>query len=80
MNRLADDQLQAIVDDIIEVLPLRDLVSVANMDQTDVQIIQQVAQVYLRRKLDLEDGEEIGQIMDALWQRLKETHRLRAVK
>ena len=75
-----DDQLQSVIDDIIEVLPLRDLVSVANMDQTDVQIIQQVAQAYLRRKLDLEDGEEIGQIMDALWQRLKETHRLRAVK
>ena len=75
-----EGKIQEIVDDIIENMPLKDLVSFANMDESDAQILQQVFEVYVHRKIATECEDELPQIMDALWQRLKETHRLRTIK
>ena len=75
-----EGKIQEIVDDIIENMPLKDLVSFANMDESDAQILQQVFEIYIRWKIGTECEDELPQIMDALWQRLKETHRLRTIK
>ena len=75
-----EENIQEIVDDIIENMPLKDLVSFANMDESDAQILQQVFEVYIRRKIGVECEDDLPRIMDILWQRLKETHRLRTIK
>jgi hypothetical protein len=77
MSRLSADEIQEIIDDIIETIPLRDLVSLANLDEAAVKILQQALGLYLRRHHA--DEKEIPEIMEALWQRVKETHRLRVV-
>ena len=65
--------------EIISELPLKEKVSLANMDEEDVEILQRVFDLYVRRKIDPEDG-EYANIMNKLWVQLQETHRLRVVK
>ena len=79
-RKFQEENIREIVDDIIENMPLKDLVSFANMDESDVQILQQVFEVYIRRKIGVECEDDLPRIMDILWQRLKETHRIRTIK
>jgi len=74
-------EIQESVGDIIETIPLRDLVSFADMEESDVRVIQLVLELYIRRKLGADGIEdEFPEIMEALRQRVRETHRLRRVK
>ena len=66
---------------IISELPLKEKTAIANMDEEDVEILQGVFDLYVRRKMNSDPGdEEYASIMNEIWMRLRETHRLRLVK
>ena len=58
---------------------LKERVSLTNMDKENAEVLQNVLDLYIRSKINLED-EEYTVIMKALWERLKKTHKLRTVK
>ena len=70
-----------LVDEIISQLPLKDRVSIANMDKADVKDIHHFFNTYIRGKIEPESGGgEYNTIMNDLWERLREAYRLRIVK
>jgi hypothetical protein len=73
------DTLGQIIDEIISELPLEERVSLANMDEENIEVLQSVFDLYIRSKIDPEE-EEYNVIMKALWEKLQKTHRLRVVK
>ncbi len=78
---MKEQALNLIVDEIISELPLNDRVSIAYMKKEDAAVLQSVFELYIRSKLGSEfEDEEFNNIMDELWTRLRETHRLRVVK
>jgi len=78
-ERSRTDTLNQIIDEILSELPLKEQVALANMSETDAEVLQQVFGLYVLRKIGNE-GEEYHSIMKELWKRLKETHKLRVVK
>ena len=81
MSYTEKDETSQIVDDLVEAMSLEDLVQFANMDESDVQVLQKALELYLSRRIGEADRDyEIPEIMEALWQRVKETHRVRRVK
>ena len=73
--------LSQIIDEIISELPLKEKAFFANLDEVGVAILQKVLDVHIRSKIDSElDDREYNNIMDELWKRLQDTHRLRVVK
>ena len=81
MSRLQQDEIQEIVNDIIETIPMGDLVSFANMDESGVEVLQQAFELYIHRRREADHSEvNLPEIMEALWKRVRETHRLRMVK
>jgi len=80
LNDYQVDDIDQIVEEIISELPLGEKVSMANMNKEAVEILQSVFDVYIRNKIGSEHEEEYTVIMKALWERLQETHRLRAIK
>ena len=60
-------------------MPLKERASLAKMDKVYVEVLQHVFYLYVKSKIDSED-EEYANIMQRLWKRLGETHRLRVVK
>jgi hypothetical protein len=58
---------------------LKERASLAKMDKVYVEVLQHVFYLYVKSKIDSEDG-EYANIMQRLWKRLGETHRLRVVK
>ena len=79
MTKPSQDTISKIVDEILSEMPLEDKVSLANMDKEDVEVLQGVFDLYIRSKIDPED-EDYENIMHELWNRVRETHRLRVVK
>ena len=79
MKEHLPDNVSQIVDEIISQLPLEERVSLANMKQKDIEVLQGVFDLYIRSKVDPED-EEYENIMHELWKRVRETHLLRIVK
>jgi len=79
MTKPVQDNISQIVDEILSEMPLEERVSLANMKQKDVEVLQGVFDLYIRNKIDPED-EEYENIMHELWKRVRETHRLRGVK
>ena len=73
------DTLYQIVDEIISEMPLKERVSLANMKREDVEVLQYVFDLYVRNKIESEDM-ECENVMNKIWNRLRETHRLRVVK
>ena len=69
----------SIVDEILAEMPLEEKVSLANMKEEDVKVLQGVFDLYIRNRSDPED-EDYEDIMNELWKRVRETHRLRIVK
>lgn len=81
ISKVKELALKQIVDDIISELPLNDRISFTYMNKEDVAALQSVFELYIRSKLGTEfDDQEFKNIMDELWKRLRETHRLRVVK
>ena len=68
-----------IIDEILSEMPLEEKVSLANMKEKDVEVLQGVFDLYIRSKVDPED-EDYENVMQELWKRVRETHRLRVVK
>jgi len=79
MKKQIEDTVVEIVDEIISQLPLRERASLAKMNKVDVEVLQHVFDLYVKSKIDSED-EEYANIMQRLWKRLGETHRLKVVK
>jgi hypothetical protein len=79
MTKPVDDTITQIVDEILAEMPLEERVALANMQEEDVDSLKDLFDLYIRSKADPDDDDyEI--IMHELWERLKKTHRLRAVK
>ena len=70
-----------IIEEIISELPLKERVAIANMNKEDVELLKNVFNKYVKRKTDTEvDESEYTNIMNNLWEKLRQTHKLRAVK
>ena len=66
---------------IISELPLKEKTAISNMNEQDVEVLQRVFDLYVRRKMDSDSGDkEYARIMNEIWMKLRETHRLRIVK
>ena len=75
------DVISQIVDEIISELPLKERTDIANMNKEDAEILQRTFDLYVRRKIGSKtEDDEYSDIMNELWERLRETHRLRIVK
>ena len=79
MTKPSQDIISQIVDEILSEMPLEERASLAKMEKKEVKVLQAVFDLYVRRKIDPED-EEYENIMHELWNRVRETHRLRVVK
>jgi hypothetical protein len=79
MTKPSQDTVFQVVDEILSEMPLEERVSLANMEQKDVEVLQGVFDLYIRSKVDPED-EDYEHIMHELWKRVRETHLLRVVK
>jgi hypothetical protein len=82
MTKPSQDTVSQIVDEILSEMPLEGRVSLANMNKEDVEVLQGVFDLYVRNKIESEDSEdmEYENIMNKIWNRLRETHSLRVVK
>ncbi len=70
-----------IIDEILSEMPLEERVSLANMKKKDVEALQGVFDLYIRSKMDSDSGDkEYARIMNEIWMKLQEIHRLRIVK
>jgi len=80
-QNLADqaDDIDQIVKEILSELPIKEKASMANMDKEAVEVLQSIFDLYIKNKIGSE-SEEYTDIMKALWERLQETHKLRAIK
>ncbi len=73
--------LDQIIDEIISEMPLKERTAIANMDEKDVEVLQGVFDLYARRRIDSKiEDKEYADIMNELWERLRETHKVRVVK
>ena len=79
MTKYSHDIISQIVDEMLSEMPLEEKVSLANMEAKEVKVLQGVFDLYIRNKIGPED-EEYRDIMYELWNRVRETHRLRVVK
>ena len=79
MTKPSQDTIAQIVDEILSEMPLEERVSLANMEKKEVKVLQGVFDLFIRSKVDPED-EEYENIMHELWNRVRETHRLKVVK
>jgi len=75
MKKQIQDTVYQIVDEIISEMPLEERVSLANMKKEDVDTLQHVFDLYIRSKVDPGD-DEYARIMNEIWMKLRETHRL----
>ena len=79
MTKPSQDTIAQIVDEFFSGMPLEEKVSLAHMEKKNVKVLQGVFDLYIRSKVDPDD-EEYENIMQELWKRVREAHRLRVVK
>ena len=79
MRKSPQNNISQIIDEILAEMSLEDRFSLANIEEEDVDVLQGIFDLYIRRKIDPED-EEYENIMQELWNKVRETHRLRVVK
>ena len=80
-ERFGQGGVDQFINEIIAKLPLTESVSIANMSKENVEILQQIFELYIQHKTGSEiEDEGFKNIMDELWKRLQETHRLRVLK
>ena len=79
MKKPLQDTLYQIFDEIISEMPLKEKVALANMKREDVETLQSVFDLYIRDRIESEDMENEN-IMNKIWNRIRETHLLRVVK
>ena len=70
-----------LVDEIVTEMSLNDAVSLANLSDEDIEILQAIFDQYIGIKTGLaSEDREYTKIMNALWKRLQKTHKIRVVK
>ena len=79
MTKPSQNTIFQIVDEILSEMPLEERVSLASMKKKDVEVLQGVFDLYIRSKVDPDD-EDYENIMLEVWNKVRETHRLRVVK
>jgi len=82
--------MDSIVDQVIKDLNLNERVSTANLPSFELEIVEKVLERYIADRLkDIDcyaindhksESPEAIEIVQKVWDRLKETHRLRVVK
>ena len=70
--------MDRIVTDILSAMSLKEKSLIANMDEKSLPYLQYAFDVYISRKIG-DDPEAGREIMQRIWQTLKETHRIRIV-
>jgi len=69
------------IDEIISELPLKERVSIANMEKTDIKEVQRVFDRYVRKHPDADDKDDDNDdLVEKLWEKLRGTYKLRVVK
>jgi hypothetical protein len=78
-DRPSADQLQQIVSEILAGMSLKEKSLIAHMSARSLPYLQYAFDIYIERQIgnDPELGREIIQL---LWERLQETHRIRLVR
>ena len=75
------DVIDQIINETISELPLKERTGIAYMNKEEAEILQSTFDLYVRRKISSKtEDDEYSDIMNKLWERLRETHRLRIVK
>lgn len=78
MNNTNPDFTESIVEEILEDLSLHEKSVIANMNETDLSILQAVLDRYVEGKGSrIKDGKHV---LKRVWSRLYESHRLKIVK
>ena len=77
-------------DEIIETLDLEERVRISNLPKSDVKFLQMTLGLYTEKQLekyyidekyqDLDDSYGPANVIERVWERLRETHMLRMVK
>ncbi len=70
------------VKEIVSELSFKERATIAHMDEEDVELLQDVFNMYIKSKTGVEsdDHYEYTVIMKMLWEKLRKTHKLRVVK
>jgi flagellar motor switch protein FliG len=71
-------QIDEIVDELLDDLPLQEQVIIANMSEFDVSVLQTVFGKYINALVGTDDDPD--EILVQLWERLRKTHKLRVVR
>lgn len=79
MTKRTQDTITQIVDEILAEMSLEERVSLANMQEEEVDTLKDLFDLYIRSKADPDD-DDYEDIMHELWERLKKIYRLRIVK
>lgn len=72
--------VNAVVEDLISDIPLDGRVTIANMSEDEITVLQAVFEEYVKNQMDGTGDAEVDDVMRVLWERLKRTHKLRIVK
>jgi hypothetical protein len=70
--------VHAVVDELISDIPLDGRVLIANMAEDEIRVLQAVFEAYVRNEFG--DNAKIDKVITALWDKLKDTHKLRVVR
>ena len=86
-NNSISESVAEIVDQVIDDLSLKDKVAMANLEDDNIAIINMLMTDYIQSKLEewfIHYGEtdltEPKEIVKEIWNRLRETHRIRIVR
>ena len=84
-KELNQEKINPLINDVINILSLKEKVKIANLSQFDVHILEATMRKYLKHKggklLDDEnDIKEVYAILMEVWKRLPKTHKLRVVE
>ncbi len=85
VNKLDPDPIDSLITELLDRMSLEDRVSIANLSEDDIHVLESVMSKYLKHRLDQlsETGEDVAEatvILREIWKRLQETHKLRVVK
>ena len=80
MKSFTDGDLDQLIDEIIDGLSLQERVLIARTDGATAEVLQGALDTCIRSRIGDDSDEDHPDMMTVLWQRLRESHRLRVVK
>jgi hypothetical protein len=73
--------INRVIDEIIAFLPLDEKVYIANLEKEGFDTMYRAFELYIKSVIGAKfEDKEYTDLMIALWERLRETHRLRVIK